>query len=171
MTAMSNWRDGVARKTIVDFVEETVSEGVPVEERVAVFDNDGTLWCEKPMPIQLDFILRRFVEMAEAKPELRTRQPWKSAYERDYGWYAAVMAEHYAGNDTNVQTLAAGGTGGVPGDQCRGLRGEVRRFPALRTTSDTRSWLPRNRVRADGRAARLPGAQRLHQLHRLRWRS
>jgi len=36
-----------------------------------VFDNDGTLWCEKAMPIQLDFILRRLVEMAEAQPELR----------------------------------------------------------------------------------------------------
>ena len=40
---------------------------MPTEERVAVFDNDGTLWCEKPMPIQLDFILRRLFEMAEAK--------------------------------------------------------------------------------------------------------
>src|SRR3954453_10788729 len=99
MNDLSSWRDGVARKTIVEFVEHTVSDAVPAEERIAVFDNDGTLWCEKPMPIQLDFILRRFVEMAEAKPELRTRQPWKSAYERDYGWYAAVMAEHYAGDD------------------------------------------------------------------------
>src|SRR5439155_24384864 len=56
----------------------------------------------------LDFIMRRIVKVAERAPELRTRQPWKSAYERDYSWYAAVMAEHYAGNDTNVQTLAAG---------------------------------------------------------------
>jgi phosphoserine phosphatase len=78
-----------------------------VEQRVAVFDNDGTLWCEKPMPIQLDFILRRFVEMVEAQPELRERQPWKAAFERDYGWLGALMAEHYAGNDTNVRTLAA----------------------------------------------------------------
>src|SRR4051812_5750535 len=108
MTALSSWRDGVVRKTIVGFVEQTLADDVPVEERVAVFDNDGTLWCEKPMPVQLDFILRRFVEMAAAEPALRTRQPWKSAYERDYGWYAAVMAEHYAGNDTNVRTLAAG---------------------------------------------------------------
>jgi len=73
-----------------------------------VFDNDGTLWCEKPMPIQLDFILRRLVEMADAQPELRERQPWKAASERDYGWLSAVMTEHYAGNDTNVKTLAAG---------------------------------------------------------------
>src|SRR3954451_17486645 len=109
MTVLSSWRDGVVRKTIVDFVEQTVADAVPVEERIAVFDNDGTLWCEKPMPIQLDFMLRRLVQMAESEPELRTRQPWKSAYERDYGWYATLMAEHYAGDDTNVRTLAAGG--------------------------------------------------------------
>ena len=81
---------------------------MPVEERVAVFDNDGTLWCEKPMPIQLDFILRRLAEMAEAQPELRERQPWKAVAERDFGWFGALMAEHYAGDDTNVRMLAAG---------------------------------------------------------------
>ena len=64
-----------------------------------MFDNDGTLWCEKPMPIQLDFILRRLVEMAEADEALRTRQPWRAAYERD---------QHYAGDDSNVSVLAGG---------------------------------------------------------------
>ena len=73
-----------------------------------MFDNDGTLWCEKPMPIQLDFILRRLVEMAEAQPELRDRQPWKAAFERDYGWLGALMTEHYAGDDSNVKILAGG---------------------------------------------------------------
>ena len=92
---------------MIAFVERAVSE-VPVEERVATFDNDGTLWCEKPMPIQADFILRRLFEMAEADPELRERQPWKAAYERVYGWLGKVMAEHYAGDDTNVRTLLAG---------------------------------------------------------------
>ena len=85
-----------------------MSDAVPVEERVAVFDNDGTLWCEKPMPIQLDFILRRLVAMAEEQSELRERQPWQAAYEQDYGWFGQLMAEHYAGDDTNVHTLAAG---------------------------------------------------------------
>jgi phosphoserine phosphatase len=112
MTAtLPSWRDGTAKKSILDFVGQACGEGpeaVPVEERVAVFDNDGTLWCEKPMPIQLDFILRRLVEMAEAKPELRDRQPWKAAYERDYAWLGALMAEHYAGDDSNVKVLAAG---------------------------------------------------------------
>ena len=73
-----------------------------------MFDNDGTLWCEKPMPIQLDFILRRLAEMAESQPELRERQPWKAAYERDYGWLGALVAEHYAGDDSNVKVLGAG---------------------------------------------------------------
>jgi phosphoserine phosphatase len=107
---LQSWREGAAKQAILDFVERTSSgaDAVPVEERVAVFDNDGTLWCEKPMPIQLDFILRRLVEMAEAKPELRDRQPWKAAYEKDYGWLGALMAEHYAGDDSNVKILAGG---------------------------------------------------------------
>jgi phosphoserine phosphatase len=110
--ALLSWRDGPAKREIVEFVRrvcgEAGADAVPVEQRVAVFDNDGTLWCEKPMPIQLDFILRRFVEMADADFELRSRQPWKAAAERDYGWFAALIAEHYAGDDRNVKTLTAG---------------------------------------------------------------
>jgi haloacid dehalogenase-like hydrolase len=83
-------------------------DGLPPSERVAVFDNDGTLWCEKPLPIQADFILRRLHEMAEADPALRERQPWKAAYDRDYAWLGQVMVEHYAGDDTNVRTLLGG---------------------------------------------------------------
>ena len=109
---LSTWKDGAVKSAILDYVEETCAEGsagwVPAEERVAVFDNDGTLWCEKPMPIQLDFVLRRLAEMAEMDPSLRDRQPWKAAHERDYGWLAQVMTEHYAGDDTNVKTLGAG---------------------------------------------------------------
>ena len=116
---LQSWRDGPARQAIVEFVArvtgEDGSEPVPVEERLAVFDNDGTLWCEKPMPIQLDFILRRLVAMAEADEALRARQPWKAAYERDYGWFGAVMAEHYAGDDSNIPALAAGILGAYAG--------------------------------------------------------
>ena len=105
---MANWNAGDARRAVVEFVERTVSEDVPVQERVAVFDNDGTLWCEKPMPIQADFILRRLSEMAQDGPELRDRQPWKAAYKRDYSWLGRVLEEHYAGDDTDLPILAAG---------------------------------------------------------------
>ena len=102
------WNDGDAKTAVLDFVERVGADGVPQEERVAVFDNDGTLWCEKPLPIQADFILRRLYEMAEADPELRDKQPWQAAYERDYAWLGQVMVEHYAGDDTNVRALLGG---------------------------------------------------------------
>jgi hypothetical protein len=54
---------------------------VPPSERITTFDNDGTLWCEKPMPIELGFILLRLAEMAEADASLREQQPWKAARE------------------------------------------------------------------------------------------
>jgi hypothetical protein len=76
---LSSWRDGPAKRAIIDFVGRACGEDVvPVEERVAGFDNDGTLWREKPMPIQLDFIVRRLAEMAQAQPELYERQPRKA---------------------------------------------------------------------------------------------
>ena len=77
---LPSWNDTAARRAIMQFVEAVSGAGreghVPPEERVAVFDNDGTLWCEQPMPIQLDFILRRLVAMADQDPALRPRQPW-----------------------------------------------------------------------------------------------
>jgi phosphoserine phosphatase len=73
-----------------------------------VFDNDGTLWCEKPMPIQLDFILRRLAAMADQDPELRTRQPWQAAYTKDYGWLGQVITRHYHGDDSELPVLAVG---------------------------------------------------------------
>src|SRR3954451_1372310 len=95
---LPNWRNTPTRRAIVAFVDRVCgrdgSTPVPVQERLAVFDNDGTLWCEKPMPIQLDFILRRLVKRPEPDEALRPRQPWRAAYERDYGWLSAVMDEH-----------------------------------------------------------------------------
>ena len=104
---LSTWNDGPVKAAVLGFVENAVAELSP-EERVAVFDNDGTLWCEKPMPIQLDFFLRRLVVMAENDPSLRDRHPWKAARERDYGWLARVLEDHYAGDDTNLPVLAGG---------------------------------------------------------------
>ena len=86
---LGSWREGATKQAIVDFVQRVTTEGppdfVPPQERVAVFDNDGTLWCEKPMPIQLDFILRRLVVMADQDPALRTRPPWAARI-----WRAAM---------------------------------------------------------------------------------
>jgi phosphoserine phosphatase len=109
---LPSWREGASKQAVLEFVQRVTTEGspdfVPPPERVAVFDNDGTLWCEKPMPIQLDFILRRLVVMAEQDPALRTRQPWQAAYTRDYGWLGGVITKHYHGDDSDLPVLAAG---------------------------------------------------------------
>ena len=73
---------------------------MPPAERVAVFDNDGTLWSEKPIPIQLDFTLFRLAELAEADSSLKDRQPYKAAIERDYRWLGEAMV-----NTITVTTL------------------------------------------------------------------
>ena len=109
---LPSWNDTAARQAIMQFVEAVSGADrngyVPPEERVAVFDNDGTLWCERPMPIQLDFILRRLVAMADQDPLLRDRQPWKAAYDKDYGWLGGVITRHYHGDDRDLPVLAAG---------------------------------------------------------------
>ena len=81
---------------------------VPPAERIAVFDNDGTLWCEKPVQVQADFILRRLTEMAAQDPSLQTLQPWHPAYEKDFGWFSDAMTKHYRGDDSKVKVLLVG---------------------------------------------------------------
>lgn len=66
---LASWNDGASKAAIEDFVARATLDGgqdfVPPDERIAIFDNDGCLWCEKPMPIELGFILRRLSTMAE----------------------------------------------------------------------------------------------------------
>ena len=101
---LASWNDTPTREAIVAFAERA-GDRLPAEERVAVFDNDGTLWCEKPIPIQLDFILRRFAEQADEDESLRGRQPWKAAYEHDLNWLGQAMVKHYNGDDSDAKLL------------------------------------------------------------------
>jgi len=96
---LPSWNEGPARRSVVAFVENVTREGgpgyVPPAERIAVFDNDGTLWCEKPMYIQLDFILRKLAARAESDPSLRSHQPWQAAWEKDFAWLGGAITKHY----------------------------------------------------------------------------
>lgn len=107
--SLESWNDGETTSALVDFVARVTDRDGPdyVEPsaRIAVFDNDGTLWCEKPMPIQLDFTIRRLAEMAEQEPQLRTQQPWRAAYEQDLQWLGAAMVKHYHGDDADLKLL------------------------------------------------------------------
>ena len=108
-TALAHWNDTAATQAIVDFVDRATREDdsayVPPVERIAVFDNDGTLWCEKPMPIELGFVLERLAEMAEGDASLRERQPWKAAREGDHAWLGGAITKHYHGDDADAKLL------------------------------------------------------------------
>ncbi len=105
------WADGGTRDALVAFVERVTDESGPEylapARRVAVYDNDGTLWCEKPMPIQLDFTVRRLAQMARDDTSLRDRQPYKAAFEGDVSWLGAAMVKHYHGDDGDLGLLMA----------------------------------------------------------------
>jgi haloacid dehalogenase-like hydrolase len=109
---LASWNETPTRAAIEDFVARVTTEGgpdyVPPPERIATFDNDGTLWCEKPMPIELGFILKRFAEMAEEDESLREKQPWKAAREQDYHWLGEVITKHYHGDDADLKVLMGG---------------------------------------------------------------
>ena len=79
---LPSWNDGPAKKAIVEFVQTTTTQGspkfVPPAERVATFDQDGTLWVEQPMYSQVMYCLDRVPAVVEAKPELANVEPFKT---------------------------------------------------------------------------------------------
>ena len=84
---LPSWNDTVPKKAIVAFVEKVTKEGspdfVPVAERIATYDNDGTLWCEQPVPVQLYFALDRVKALAPQHPEWKTKEPFASLLKGD----------------------------------------------------------------------------------------
>jgi phosphoglycolate phosphatase-like HAD superfamily hydrolase len=109
---LPSWNDTSTRQAIHDFVAAVTDESSPdyvtPAGRIAVFDNDGTLWCEKPMYIQLDFILRKLAAHAESDPSLRSRQPWQAAWEKDFAWLGGAITQHYQGDDSALRVLLGG---------------------------------------------------------------
>ena len=90
---LPSWNDGVAKARILAFVRAVTEPGgkdfVPPAERIAVFDNDGTLWSEQPMYFQLAFAIDRVKALAPQHPEWQTTQPFKAALEGDLKTLAA----------------------------------------------------------------------------------
>jgi phosphoglycolate phosphatase-like HAD superfamily hydrolase len=84
---LPSWNDTAAKKAIVDFVLKVTSEGspdfVPAAERIAVFDNDGTLWSERPVPFQAVFTLDRIKALAPQHPEWKEQEPFASLLKGD----------------------------------------------------------------------------------------
>ena len=107
MTELASWHDGATKSAIIDFVASVTSgpHAVPVGDRVAVFDNDGTLWTEKPMQTQLHYIVEQWTAAAKADPELADQEPYKAVVSGDLGWLGAAVDKHYAGDDSDLKVV------------------------------------------------------------------
>lgn len=104
---LPSWKSGQTKSAIVKFVKDVTKKGgpdfVPPAERIATFDNDGTLWCEQPMYVQLAFALDRVKAVAPEHPEWKTTEPFKSVLAGDmkgvmasgeHGLVEMIMATH-----------------------------------------------------------------------------
>ncbi|MBA4033281.1 MAG: haloacid dehalogenase [Bradyrhizobium sp.] len=106
---LSSWTDGATKKSITDFVARVTTQGgadfVPAEQRIATFDNDGTLWTEQPYYFQLAFAFDRVKAMAPQHPEWKTKQPFKALLDKD------MKALGASGEKGLLQIVAATHTG------------------------------------------------------------
>jgi haloacid dehalogenase-like hydrolase len=116
---LPSWGDGPAKQSIITFVEKVTQPGspafVPVPERIATFDNDGTLWCEKPLPVQLFFVLDRVKTLAPHHPEWQTKEPFASILKGDpkglmaggeRGLMEMIMATHTGNTAEEFERIA-----------------------------------------------------------------
>ncbi|WP_409980055.1 HAD family hydrolase [Methylocystis sp.] len=112
LDALPSWNDGAAKQAIIAFVSRVTAEGgaefVKPEDRIAVFDNDGTLWTEWPAYSQLFFALDRVKALAPKHPKWRKKQPFKAALENDFKTLAA------GGEKTALRLVTATHAGNTP---------------------------------------------------------
>ncbi|MEX2168966.1 MAG: haloacid dehalogenase-like hydrolase [Pirellulales bacterium] len=106
---LPSWNDGATKQSIIAFVNKVTAEGsadfVSQAERIATFDNDGTLWCEMPMYVQLRFALDRIEALGPKHPEWRTTEPYKSVLDGN------LRAALGGGEKAGVTLLMAGHAG------------------------------------------------------------
>ena len=91
---LPSWNDGATKQAIVDFL--AAARGVPVADRVAVLDNDGTLWCEKPNYPQLEFLLGELARAVGADPSLAAREEYRALIEGDTAAQSELGLERIA---------------------------------------------------------------------------
>jgi phosphoglycolate phosphatase-like HAD superfamily hydrolase len=111
---LTSWNDGAAKKAIVEFVQATTTQGsvkfVPPAERIATFDQDGTLWVEHPMYSQVMYILESVPALVKAKPELTKVAPFSTVLEILKGDRAAIAKL----TRPDLEKLAAATLSGMP---------------------------------------------------------
>ena len=161
---LPSWNEGATKKSITDFVARVTTQGgpdfVPPDQRIATFDNDGTLWIEQPMYVQLAFILDRVKALAPQNPA--GRPPSRSRRVLDGDMQALA-----ASGEKGLMELMAVTHAGMTNEEFAKI---VVRLARERARPQIQAALHRAGLPADAGAARLPAGQRLQDLHRLRWR-
>mgnify|MGYP001813676165 FL=1 len=127
---LHSWADGQVRDSIIDFVAASSTVGssgfiAPVD-RVAAFDNDGTLWVEQPMPVQAPFLLGKLVAEVEADPSLAEVEPYRSIVSRDPAFAAGLATQDPAVVTVFLQGVGRAFAGTTPEE----YEAEVRAFLA-----------------------------------------
>ena len=116
---LSQWNDGKIKESIVSFVQKATNETdpafIPVPERVAVFDMDGTILLEKPNPANFDVVIRLLVEQIAANPELTQRQPYKAIHEQDWAYFDTLSIY----GENGLYSILLDATDGLTEDQYR----------------------------------------------------
>ena len=105
MADLASWNDRPTKTAILDFVQMAITHLAP-RDRVAVFDNDGTLWCEKPAYVQLDFLVRQLAAAVAADPSLASQPAYAAASSGDLTWFGNAVTKHYQGDDADLKELA-----------------------------------------------------------------
>jgi len=97
---LASWRDGTAKQAILDFIEAVTTQGgtdfVAPADRIATFDNDGTLWVEQPLPPQFDFVFGTWAKEIKQDPALAQQQPYKAILERDPAFFQGLATQEPA---------------------------------------------------------------------------
>ena len=91
-TSLESWNNGTTKSSIMEFVTKVTTENdpdyLPPTDRIATFDNDGTLWVEVPAPPQYDFQIRKWIK-AQKDPSLASEEPYKAILEQDKAFFEA----------------------------------------------------------------------------------
>src|SRR3984957_5813860 len=145
---LASWNDGAAKSAILGFVARVTKEGspefAPPAERIAVFDNDGTLCCEQPLQIQFYFAFNRVKELAAKDPTMAERQPFKAVLEHDYNTLFGLGLQALYELTFGLTASSARSTAdGSSTPSAQGRRWRVVSFLAPVRRSTTRSTLRR----------------------------
>ena len=159
---LPSWKDGAAKDAITTFVQQTTDDTspqfVPPEQRIATFDQDGTLWVSHPMYAQLMFCLDRVPAVVKQKPELAKVEPFATVLSGDRAAIAKLGKQ-------DLEKIAAATLSGMDVEQ---FQAEVTEVARQRARSALAPAVHRSHVPADAGGDQLPARQWLRALHRNR---